>query len=299
MRRIVWCVIACLVTIISVAVPSYAVADADLDLTQALNGDVPGLTAAVNGSDLGYYGDSLRAHFQNDTGQTLTVHVPIGLRLLPENTGVQTMYTAGDEVLVVPPGASEALIKGFCGEAHDAGPGSEDMFTPGGLATGGLLRTLQRINQHQAFNPDGQLAVWSRTDAYDPSESALATRLAGGGSVPSSRAAAGGAAAAVAAGGAAVFARKRGKVSPAADTVVVARLQSRRNPSMRRTSPALTLAPLPPMRETWSSRTTSRNRRRPTKTSSRPRRSLRRRTRRPRRAARSRQPRNRTPPHHR
>ena len=198
------------------AYPSPVAADADTDLVQVLKGDVPGVNAQVTGSGLGYYGNSLRARFQNDTGQTITVHIPIGLRFVPKDVAVQTMYTAGGETVTVAPGSSEVVFKGFCGEAHDAGPGSEDVFDPDGSADGDLLRTLERINRSKAFDHDGQLAVWHHTNDYDNAGNQRANDLAGGDSVPSSRAAAGGlvGAAAAAGGAAAVLARKRARNTP-------------------------------------------------------------------------------------
>ena len=200
---------------VGLAFPAPAPAGADADLVQVLKGEVPGLSGRVTGSDFGYFGNALRARFQNETGGPLTVHIPVGVRFVPANAAVQTMYSAGGETVTVPPGASEVVFKGFCGEAHDTGPGGEDVFTPDGSAEGDLLRTLQRINRNKAFNFDGQLAVWHRTDGYDTSGNPRATDLAGGDAVPSSRAAAAGLAGVAAAGGAAaVLARKRGMKTP-------------------------------------------------------------------------------------
>lgn len=169
----------------------------DFELQEVMTGNASGLYAQVNGSGEGYYGNSLRVTFANDTGQDYRVKVPIGLRLIPTDSSVQTMYTAGGESLSVPPGNSSYLIKGFCGEAHDSGPGSSDTFTPGGFADGDLMRTLEEINRQESFNSDGQQAVWHHTDGNDISGNDVARDLAGGGNSvsPGEAAAAGGAAA--------------------------------------------------------------------------------------------------------
>src|SRR4030042_6663063 len=96
-------------------------------------GGVPGVTATARGSGLGYYGDSLRVIIQNNTGQTIKVRVPIGTRFDPGDTAVQTMYSAGDEVIEVPPSTTQPTtarnIKAFCGEMHDTGPSSRVTLT--------------------------------------------------------------------------------------------------------------------------------------------------------------------------
>jgi hypothetical protein len=169
----------------------------DYELQEVMTGNAPGLYAQVNGSGETYFGDSLRVTFTNNTGESYKVKVPIGLRLIPANSFVQTMYTAGGESLSVPPGSSSYIIKGFCGEQYDSAPGSSDTFTPGGFAEGDLMQTLQEINRQKAFDHDGQDAVWHYTNDNDISSNDTAQELAGGGNSvsPGEAAAAGGAAA--------------------------------------------------------------------------------------------------------
>ncbi|KTB47542.1 hypothetical protein [Dehalogenimonas alkenigignens] len=173
---------------------------ADYELHDVMNGAVPGLSVVVNGSGQGYYGQSIRATFSNSTGAPLTVKVPIGLALLPQNAGVQTMYTAGAETISVPPGSSQSLIIAFCGEQHDSGPRSSDVFTAGGFATGSLLQTLRNINRAESFGSDAQAAVWHHTDGNDISSNDLAQDLAGGFGAAGAAAAAGLAGSALAGG---------------------------------------------------------------------------------------------------
>jgi hypothetical protein len=171
----------------------------DYDIQNVMNGQTVGVTAQVNGSGLGYYGNSLRVSFFNNTGQSYTVRVPIGLMMVPADSGVQTMLTAGGEKLTVPPGQSSYTIKAFCGEMHDHSPDGNDVFTPGGFVSGDTLQTLQEINRQERFDATGQEAVWHQTDGNDISDNEAAQQLAGGGGVsPGAAAAAGGATAGVA-----------------------------------------------------------------------------------------------------
>ena len=173
-------------------------ADYDYQLQDVTNGNVPGLATLVTGNGP-YYGDSIRITFSNNTGQTYHVRVPIGLQLIPANSGVQTMLTAGGETLAVPPGQSSYPIKAFCGEMHDGAPGTSDTFTAGGFVSGDTLQTLEEINRQEAFNSTGQAAVWHHTDGNDITGNDAAEGLAGGGGVsPGAAAAAGGATAGVA-----------------------------------------------------------------------------------------------------
>lgn len=186
------------VCLLGLAFPVFA-DDYDYRLNDVMAGNVPDIAAVVNGSGEGYYGDSLRVTFSNYSGRNHRVLVPIGLRLVPDNTSVQTMYTAGGEVFDVPPGESSFIFKGFCGEQHDAGPGSYDVFRPGGFAEGDLMRTLQEINRQETFDSNAQAAVWHRTDDNDISGNEIAMNLTGTSAVsPGKAAAAGGVTAGVA-----------------------------------------------------------------------------------------------------
>lgn len=166
-----------------------ALAAAEVEVQNVMQGQVQGLQATVNGSGQGYYGDSLKASFSNQTTQEFTVAIPIGLRLLPDEERIQNEYAAGGEHISVPPGDSSAVIKGFCGEQHDGGPGSSTVFRPGGFADSELLRTLEEINHEGAFDMTGQAAVWHATDGMDISGNQAAQNLFNGGAVPLGKAA--------------------------------------------------------------------------------------------------------------
>lgn len=172
-----------------------AAADYDLDLGDAMDGNAPGVTAAVSGVG-GYYGSCMGAQFTNETGQTLLVRIPVGMRLVPPDAGVQTMVTAGGEVLEVPPGSSEFTFVAFCSEMDDRSPSGTSGFTNGGLVEDDALRSvLERIAKEGDTSSDAQAAVWSVTDDLAIGENEAARRFVDGGRVDEGRAALGGAAA--------------------------------------------------------------------------------------------------------
>ena len=176
-----------------------ALADDELQLQDVMDGDVPGLTAVVNGTNGAYYGDCLRVTFKNDTTDTLRVRVPIGLRLAPANAAVQRMLTVGGEVIVVPPGGSVAPIKAFCGQEHNHAPGGGDSFWPDGFVDDDLMQTLREINRRGAFDSDGQHAVWHLTDGRSLLDDPRAQDFLKEGGPSAGEAAAAGTAAAIAA----------------------------------------------------------------------------------------------------
>ena len=162
-------------------IPGVAAADADVGIRDVAEGNVPGLSATINGSGITYFGDSIRVTFQNDTTEPLVVHVPIGTQLIPANVNTQTMITAGGENITVPPGTSEVIIKAFCGEKNDGAPSTGDTFSVGDRATGDLLTTAENINREGAFDYDGQTAIWHVTDGAAIGEGSVAEGLVGSG----------------------------------------------------------------------------------------------------------------------
>ena len=203
---------ACVVTLLFITAPVLALAQAaDVDLDTVLDGDVPGLSVFVHGTG-GYSGLCMAGDFVNDTGQTIAVRIPVGLRLVPPEgfEGVQTMVTAGAEVLVIPPGESRHQFVAYCSEAHDSGPGGVGGFTNGGYVDAELMRVLRRIAD-EGQSTGSQHAVWSVTDGYDISGNPDAQRIAGAAGVPAGQAAAGGAAAGATAYGLAQLVRRAGE----------------------------------------------------------------------------------------
>jgi hypothetical protein len=203
MKRLIPKLLVVLIACIFGLIPlSLSAAAYDFAIQDVMSGGIPGVNAVVNGSGNGYYGQSLQATFNNSTGNTYHIKVPIGLAMVPQNVGTQTMYTAGAEIITVPPGTSQSLIIAFCGEQHDSGPRRSDIFSPGDMATGSLLQTLENINRSGEFGSTAQHAVWHHTDGYDISGDEAATELAQGFGSLGTTAAAGLAAAALAVGAA-------------------------------------------------------------------------------------------------
>jgi len=141
-------------------------ADATIDgVMDAQSPALPGVTASVSGSGGGWYGDSLQVTFENTTNRTYRISIPIGTRFKPADEGVQTMLTAGNETIVVPPGRSTVPFKAFCGERHDAPPGTSDQFTPDGKVSGKTLDALTSANEADQHDSGTQSEVWDAVDA--------------------------------------------------------------------------------------------------------------------------------------
>lgn len=197
------------ILVVVCASPNTAAAD-DVDIRDVLDGNVEGLTVQVNGSGLGYYGDSLRANFVNTTDRPIRVKIPLGLRFVPNDSGVQTMIAAGGEIVVVPPGDSESLLKAFCGEMNDSAPGAGDVFTAGEMVGGDLLRTVENLNREGRFDSTGNSTIWSLTDDLNLDGDPEAQRLVRTTTSPARTAAGGALTGAVIAGGAVIHARMAG-----------------------------------------------------------------------------------------
>jgi hypothetical protein len=143
-------------------------------ITEVADGDVEGLSVVVRGSGLTYKGDAIELHFDNATGTTQPVHVPIGTRLVPDDPAIQTMFTAGDEVISVAPGGSSELIRAFCGEQDDDPPTTGTLFEshepdPHSDEVATLERARDLFGDGSVTDDDIQHALWEITDGRDNS----------------------------------------------------------------------------------------------------------------------------------
>ena len=142
----------------------------DGSLTSAMDNVV----VVVNSNGQTYSGPSINVSITNDTEDTLRIHIPVGTRLYPDNTNVQTMLAAGDETIEVPPGQTVTeTIQAYCGEASDSAPGSGDNFTVGEpVPAGPLLDSLNGISDRFDdadpetfdYHQNQRVAVWTHTD---------------------------------------------------------------------------------------------------------------------------------------
>ncbi len=149
--------------LLAAAAPAFGTS---LRLDKVMDGKEPGLAAEVRGAG-GYYGDCIRVDIINDTGETITVNVPLGLVLVPDRQSVQTMVCPGGERLEAGPGRTTHKIKAFCGEEHDSAPGTGTVFSNGGRASGDLLKRLQEILRDGKFDSSTQRLVWNVTQKLD------------------------------------------------------------------------------------------------------------------------------------
>lgn len=148
----------------------------DTALPEVMNGEVDGLSVEVLGAG-GISGDCIQTVFDNQTGESVKVLIPLGTRLLPESPKTQIMVTAGNELLEVTPGTSEHLVKGFCSLRSSSSPPSGERFSFYEMADEDLIETLRNIHRAQAFDTVGQTAVWAVTDGDDPSYTPGAAEL--------------------------------------------------------------------------------------------------------------------------
>ena len=149
------------------------------DIRGVAEGRVPGLEVTIRGTGT-YFGKSVQLDFTNTTDRTIRVRVPAGLKLVPGDSGVQTMITAGGEIIEVPPTTDAPhsdYINAFCGEMHDGIPPSSEVFTPGGFVDDRTMRTVQRIQDRGIYDYDAQEAIWSLTDNNDIAFNELARQL--------------------------------------------------------------------------------------------------------------------------
>lgn len=138
----------------------------DTALPEVMNGEVDGLSVEVLGAG-GINGDCIQTVFTNELGETVTVLVPMGTRLLPETPRTQIMVTAGNELLEVGPGTSEHLVKGFCSLHSASAPGAGERFSFFEMADEDMMRVLRNIYEAGAFDSIGQEALWYVTDGGD------------------------------------------------------------------------------------------------------------------------------------
>lgn len=166
-----------LIAFIVAGLPGIAAAET-YDFEKIATGQEPSVhVEQIIGSGRGYYGDSISVFIRNDTGHTITVEVPTGLRLVPADAGVQEMVTVG-QTLEVPPGGSSHLIKAFCGEMHDRAPGGADTFEVRGEVEESLKRALTQIRRDNLGDSrDAQDYVWYLRDGQDISGNQVAQDL--------------------------------------------------------------------------------------------------------------------------
>jgi hypothetical protein len=151
------------------------------DISDVHGGSVPGVTISIEGTG-NYWGLSVRIVSTNTSSETLYVRVPVGLKLNPGTVSVQTMITAGGEIIAIPPTPADAPpqtddIAAFCGEMHDGVPGSGEIFTPGGFAEPRVRQTAENIHTRGQYDYTSQEALWAATDDLDVSDDPLASQM--------------------------------------------------------------------------------------------------------------------------
>lgn len=106
---------------------------------------------------------------KNKTARTLSVEIPVGYRFLPADTGMQPMLVVKPELIVLGPNELKVIyLEAMC-HAHNKSSASDGMiYSLGTEAKGNLLEIAREINRMQAYNSEGQQAVWCISDNNPP-----------------------------------------------------------------------------------------------------------------------------------
>ena len=110
-------------------------------------------------------GQSINADVQNRSGKAITIKVDAGQVLLPSDTNVQSMMVTEELSVTIEPGKiAKIKLYAYCIENSDAGPGVQDTFNPGPIASGGLLTVAQLFNDKKYHGIAAQDVIWSVSD---------------------------------------------------------------------------------------------------------------------------------------
>ncbi|MBK8555313.1 MAG: hypothetical protein IPL65_05845 [Lewinellaceae bacterium] len=144
--------------------PIFLSAQTEYTLQDAL--DKEQIKLRVDGAG-GHSGQSLVLHIERLAKRAIKVRIPAGLVFEPADTNLQALVVVKEELIALENPKVFFKVWGVCSEAHDRSPGEGDVFTPGELAAGALLKLTQYISDNKLYRDgDAQSAVWAVTDAY-------------------------------------------------------------------------------------------------------------------------------------
>ncbi|NVM31570.1 MAG: hypothetical protein HWN65_22220 [Candidatus Helarchaeota archaeon] len=126
----------------------------------------------INGTFDFFYAQCINVTIKQLTAEAITVIIAAGTKLIPGDSGTQTMVVANTTVLStsVLDEMNSTLLWGFCCESDDAGPGDSDTFTvsptPYGPTScvGKIMIFFDTVNATFIGTMIGQLAVWACID---------------------------------------------------------------------------------------------------------------------------------------
>lgn len=123
------------------------------------------IAAEINGAGPNS-GPSIRLKVFNKGNAPLTLNISPGWFLMPDDTLVQRMLVTNTEQLQVSAGdTASTILIAMCSEKNDVGPGTDDRFTMGTMASGSLLKLSRLLDEKDIQDDAAQNAVWAITDS--------------------------------------------------------------------------------------------------------------------------------------
>lgn len=115
-----------------------------------------------------HVGPCMAMEVANSTAESLLLSLEYGYKLVPEDTGIQTMMvTQTMMVSLAPKQKKNYRLYAMCTEAHDGGPSPEQGFSLGKRFGGNVLSLAEVVNRKRYQTDAAQNAIWCITDNYD------------------------------------------------------------------------------------------------------------------------------------
>lgn len=147
-------------TISASSIPS----DSLVDLEQALKDRQVEVEISALG---GHSGECISMQIENNSTNSLTVHIPAGLRLASANPKEQDILIVKESTVRLAPSETwKSTLVGYCCQSSNSSPASGSKFTVLGMAIAPLAKLAKFINEHRFHRSDIQSAVWSISNGY-------------------------------------------------------------------------------------------------------------------------------------
>lgn len=140
-----------------------------IDLNEAITKGWVEAELIDNPGESSHFGQSIQVQVKNLSGKDLKLELKPGQFLMPADTNTQRMMVTATFVVSVEKDETDtAPLYAMCSEKYNSGPGSDDMFTLGGMAKDKLLKLANYLDTEQIQDESGQNAVWIITDGIGP-----------------------------------------------------------------------------------------------------------------------------------
>lgn len=122
------------------------------------------ITTAISGNpDSPHYVQPIAITLTNNSAETIKVTIPNGQMFTSKN--VQDIIVTQEELIALAPKEIKTLpLYGMCIQQNESGSNDQEIYIPGGLASGNLAKLSKEIEQRKDFNTLGQYSIWSITD---------------------------------------------------------------------------------------------------------------------------------------